>query len=286
MKALIVLSGKGGVGKSTIAVGIARSIAQRGVRTGLIDMDIESPSVPTLTSTSGDDIKISGRLLEPAITSDNIKVFSIGHLLPSEDTPILWEGEKKENIFNEIFKSFDFSDIEYLIVDMPPGSGDELYGVRKVLNFVSAVIITLPQRLSLVSAKKALNAAKRYDIPVLGIIENMSGFLCPQCHTVSYIFRQGAGRILAETNGVELLGTIPMLDKVCEESDMGSSSILMQNKEFKEIVEKIMKKMGISIKEKRGSIEVGDRDNSGLFSPTISSHSSQSHHMSPFNLVK
>jgi len=241
---LIVLSGKGGVGKSTVATAIARSIAMRGIKTGLIDMDVDSPSIPTITGTSGKDITIGSSLLEPAISS-GVKVFSIGHLIPSDDTPILWEGTKKEKFLQDIFKSCDFSDVEFLVIDMPPGSGDELYGVSNTLQTVSALVVTLPQQLSLVSAKKVVRALKKYSIPILGIIENMSGFQC-KCGETVYPFRHGAGKMLAAANGVEFLGEIPIMMDVSKEADEGSVNTIVQSDAFKNIMDKLTKKLGLS----------------------------------------
>lgn len=244
MFCIIIASGKGGVGKSTVATTIARSIAMLGIRTGLIDMDVDSPSIPTITGTTGNDITIGSSLLEPAI-SNGIKVFSIGHLIPSDDTPILWEGAKKEKFLQDIFKSCDFSDVEFLVIDMPPGSGDELYGVRNTLREVSAIVVTLPQQLSMVSAKKVVRALKKYNIPILGIIENMSGFQC-KCGERLFPFRHGAGKMLASSNGVEFLGEIPIMMGVCQEGDEGSVATIMHSDSFKSIADRIAEKAGLS----------------------------------------
>lgn len=241
---LIILSGKGGVGKSTVAAAMARSIGMLGIKTGLIDMDIDSPSIPTITGTTGNDIKIGSNLLEPAI-SNGIKVFSVGHLIPSEDTPILWEGAKKEKFLQDIFKSCDFRDVEFLVIDMPPGSGDELFGVSKTLQTLSAIVVTLPQQLSLISAKKVVRALKKYSIPILGIIENMSGFQC-KCGETVYPFRHGAGKMLAAANGVEFLGEIPLMMNVSTEADEGRVDTMVHSDAFKKIFDKVTQRIGLS----------------------------------------
>lgn len=244
MISLVVASGKGGVGKTTVATAIARSIALRGIKTGLIDLDVDSPSIPMITGTSPDDIGMGGSLLEPA-HSNGLKVFSIGHLLPSDDTPILWEGSRKETVLMDIFKSCDFRDVECLVVDLPPGTGDELYGVTKVLPSATAIVITLPQQLSLISVKKALKALDRYNIHVLGIVENMSGLKCSKCGEIMYPFKHGAGKMLANTNGVEFLGEIPIMMNVSQEADDGSVETIVNSMEFKSIADKVIQKLGL-----------------------------------------
>lgn len=241
---LVVMSGKGGVGKSTIATSVARSITNHGIRVGLIDLDIDSPSIPTITGTTPDDIGITGYLLEPA-NSNGVKVFSIGHLLPSEDTPILWAGSRKENALIDVFKSCNFADVEFLVIDLPPGTGDELYGVTKIIPSVGAIVVTLPQKLSQVSVKKALKALERYEIKVLGIIENMSGFKCPKCSAMVYPFKHGTGKKLADTYGVEFLGAIPIMQDISSEADNGSVETIVNSTEFESIVNKVIQKLGL-----------------------------------------
>lgn len=244
MKSVVVASGKGGVGKTTVATAIARSIAMKGIKTGLIDLDVDSPSIPMITGTTGNDIGMGGSLLEPA-NSNGLKVFSIGHLLPSDDTPILWEGGRKERVLMDIFKSCDFRDVECLVVDLPPGTGDELYGVTKVLPSATAIVVTMPQQLSLISVKKALKALERYNILVLGIVENMSGLKCSKCGEVMYPFKQGAGKMVADTNGVEYLGAIPIMMNISREADEGSVDTIVNSTEFKSIADKIIQKLGL-----------------------------------------
>jgi len=240
---IVVASGKGGVGKSTIATSIAYYIAMKGLRTGLIDLDVDSPSVPTITGTKGSDIGISGSLLEPAVSKYGLKVFSVGHLLPSDDTPILWEGERKERFLMDVFGSCNFRDVECLVIDLPPGTGDELYGVSTTFQSAAAVVVTLPQQLSLISVKKAIRALKRYNIRILGVIENMSGLQCPKCGTLMYPFEHGAGKMIAEANGVEFLGEVPIMPDVCREADRGSVETIVNSDVFKSIGDRIIEKM-------------------------------------------
>lgn len=242
---IVVASGKGGVGKSTIAASIAYYIAMKGLRTGLIDLDVDSPSVPMITGTKGSDIGISGSLLEPAVSKYGLKVFSVGHLLPSDDTPILWEGERKERFLMDVFKSCNFSDVECLVIDLPPGTGDELYGVSSTFQSAAAVVVTLPQQLSLISVKKAIRALKRYNIRILGVIENMSGLQCPKCGTLMYPFEHGAGKMVAEANRIEFLGEVPIMPDVCREADRGSVETIVNSDVFKSIGDRIIEKMGL-----------------------------------------
>jgi len=242
---IVVASGKGGVGKSTIAASIAQYIAMKGLRTGLIDLDVDSPSVPMITGTKGSDIGISGSLLEPAVSKYGLKVFSVGHLLPSDDTPILWEGERKERFLMDVFKSCNFSDVECLVIDLPPGTGDELYGVSSTFQSAAAVVVTLPQQLSLISVKKAIRALKRYNIRILGIIENMSGLQCPKCGSLMYPFEHGAGKMVAEANGIEFLGEVPIMPDVSREADRGSVETIVNSDVFKSIGDRIIEKMGL-----------------------------------------
>ncbi|MCW3128603.1 MAG: Mrp/NBP35 family ATP-binding protein [Methanophagales archaeon] len=242
---IVVASGKGGVGKSTIAASIAQYIAMKGLRTGLIDLDVDSPSVPMITGTKSSDIGISGSLLEPAVSKYGLKVFSVGHLLPSDDTPILWEGERKERFLMDVFRSCNFSDVECLVIDLPPGTGDELYGVSSTFQSAAAVVVTLPQQLSLISVKKAIRALKRYNIRILGIIENMSGLQCPKCGSLMYPFEHGAGKMVAEANGIEFLGEVPIMPDVSREADRGSVETIVNSDVFKSIGDRIIEKMGL-----------------------------------------
>ncbi len=222
---LVVLSGKGGVGKSTVAVNLAASLALQGKKVGLLDVDIHGPSIPTMLGLGGQRVMTDGDKLLPHKLPmlNNLKVMSIGFMLEAEDAPVIWRGPMKNTLIKQFLTDVDWGTIDYLIVDCPPGTGDEPLSVIQLIGKPDgAVIVTTPQNVSAVDVSKSLNFCKQLNLPVKGIIENMSGFVCPECKKITYIFNQGGGKKLAEKYGVPFLGSIPIDPAIGESGESGN----------------------------------------------------------------
>lgn len=242
MRTVIVLSGKGGVGKSTVSTGLAYALSGLERKTGLLDCDIEGPCIPKLTGLEKADLKI-GDLLEPA-EREGLAVMSLAFFLPSENTPVLWGGERRGGIIKQFFKSVSWGNLDYMVVDLPPGTGDEVYGLIEVLgNIDGAIIVTQPSDLSVLSARKAISTCKEYDVPIIGIIENMSGMVCPHCGKNIEVFKTGGGRELAKDVNVSFLGKIPFNPQIVCEGDQGDLTALRKNKDLKKIAKRVLKFM-------------------------------------------
>ena len=222
---VIVLSGKGGVGKSTIAVNIAVELARLGSRVGLLDVDLHGPSVPTLLGMEKETIRGGAEGMLPAEV-DGLKVMSIGFLLDNPDAAVIWRGPAKMGAIRQFFQDVAWGDLDYLIIDSPPGTGDEPLSVCQLAGRLDgAVIVTTPQKVSAVDVRKSITFCRQLHIPVLGVVENMSGFACPKCGEITQILPSGGGRRLAEDMSVPFLGTIPMDPKIAEACDNGRAFI-------------------------------------------------------------
>lgn len=222
---IAVLSGKGGVGKSTVAVNLAIALKNEGKRVGLIDVDIHGPSVPTMLGLAGKHLDgcVDGLL---PINMDGLKVMSIGFLLKSEDDAVIWRGPRKMGVIEQFLKDVVWGDLDYLIIDSPPGTGDEPLSVCQLIgNMDGAVIVTTPQKVAAVDVRKSITFCRQIDVPVLGVIENMNGFVCPKCGEVTQILPSGGGSKIALDMHVPFLGSIPMDPLVALAGDSGQPFI-------------------------------------------------------------
>lgn len=218
---ILVLSGKGGVGKSTVATNIAMSLAQRGYKVGLLDVDIHGPSIPTLLNLEGKIASGTDDVLYPIEYNENLKVMSVGFVFSDEEV-IIWRGPMKMNVITQFIKNVEWGELDYLVVDCPPGTGDESLSIAQHLeNTSGAVVVTTPQEVSLNDARKTAKFCKMLGIPLFGILENMSGYICSKCNTLVHIFKSDGGKKLAEELEVPFLGSIPLDPKVVEFSDKG-----------------------------------------------------------------
>ena len=219
---VMVLSGKGGVGKSTVAVNLAVALAMAGKQVGLLDIDVHGPSVPRLLRLA--DAKVGGTdsTLHPVEVGENLKVMSVGLLLHGRDEAVIWRGPMKYNVIRQFLKDVEWGDLDYLVVDSPPGTGDEPLTVAQLLGDPDgAVIVTTPQALAIQDVRRSVMFCRKLELPVLGVIENMSGFLCPKCGEHAQIFGSGGGRSMAEDMGVPFLGSIPIDMDVVASGDSG-----------------------------------------------------------------
>lgn len=216
---IAVASGKGGVGKSTTSVNLALAFAQKGLRTAILDADIYGPSLPLMLGIKEKPDSPDGKTLLP-IEKYGLKCMSIGFMVPA-DTPMIWRGPMVMGALEQMMGDVKWGDLDVLIVDMPPGTGDAQLTMAQRVALTGAVIVSTPQDLALLDARKGLNMFKRVEVPVLGIIENMSYFLCPHCGERSEIFTHGGARKAAEEMGVNFLGEIPLEMVIREGSDTG-----------------------------------------------------------------
>lgn len=219
---VLVLSGKGGVGKSTVAVNLAFSLANAGKRVGLLDIDIHGPSVPRLLGLGPSAIQGRSDAMRPVQYNDRLRVMSIGFLLPEPDDAVIWRGPLKMSIIKQFLKDVDWGELDYLLIDSPPGTGDEPLSICQLIpDADGAIIVTTPQEVALADVRKSISFCRTVAMPILGVIENMSGFVCPKCGEVTDIFKSGGGKQMALEMDVAFLGTIPIDARVVEASDAG-----------------------------------------------------------------
>ena len=219
---IIVLSGKGGVGKSTVATNIAIALSQKGKKVGLIDVDIHGPSIPKMLGLEGAKLRGTEEGMLPVDYSDSLKVMSIGFILRDQKDAIIWRAPLKHSLIRQFLRDVRWEGLDYLIVDSPPGTGDEPLSVVQLLeNADGAVIVTTPQDVALTDVKKAITFCRQVNLPIIGVVENMSGFVCPYCGKTADIFKSGGGEKLASEMGVPFLGRIPIEPKIVESGDSG-----------------------------------------------------------------
>jgi Mrp family chromosome partitioning ATPase/predicted Fe-Mo cluster-binding NifX family protein len=222
---VVVLSGKGGVGKSTVAVNLATALMMAGKRVGLLDVDIHGPSIPTMLGIEGETIQGCEDGFLP-IELGSMKVMSMGFLLQNRDEAVILRGPMKAGVIKQFLQDVVWGDLDYLIIDSPPGTGDEPLSVCQLIGAVDgAVIVTTPQKVAAVDVRKSITFCCELHVPVLGVVENMSGFACPKCAEVTQILPSGGGKRIAEDMGVPFLGSIPMDPQIAEAGDSGRAFV-------------------------------------------------------------
>ncbi len=221
-----VASGKGGVGKSTTAANLALGLAANGLKVGILDADIYGPSMPRMLGIAGKPNSRDGRVLEP-MQNYGVKCMSMGFLV-AEDTPMIWRGPMVMSALNQMLRDVNWGELDILVVDLPPGTGDAQLTMAQQVPLSGAVIVSTPQDIALLDARKGLNMFRKVDVPVLGIIENMSYFSCPNCGHRSEIFSHGGARREADKLGVEFLCEVPLDIAIRETSDEGMPIVVSQ----------------------------------------------------------
>jgi len=220
---IAVASGKGGVGKSTTAVNLALALQAEGATVGILDADIYGPSIPRMLGCKGQPESADGKSLEPMV-GHGVQSMSIGYLI-EEDTPMIWRGPMVTQALEQLLNDTRWVDVDYLVIDLPPGTGDIQLTLAQRIPVSGAVIVTTPQDIALLDARKGLKMFEKVEVPVLGIIENMSIHICSQCGHSEHIFGEGGGARMSEDHGVDLLGALPLDIRIREQADSGYPSV-------------------------------------------------------------
>jgi Mrp family chromosome partitioning ATPase/predicted Fe-Mo cluster-binding NifX family protein len=227
---ILVLSGKGGVGKSTVAVNLAVSLALVGKKVGLLDIDIHGPSIPKILNLEGKAIQAVGDTIFPVDMVENLKVMSIGFLLRESNDAVIWRGPMKYQMIKQFLKDVNWGNLDFLIVDSPPGTGDEPLSIVQLLeNADGALIVTTPQEVALSDVRKCITFCRNLKLTVLGVVENMSGFVCPNCGHTTDVFRSGGGENMAKQMAVPFLGRIPIDPQIVQACDSGRPFVYHYN---------------------------------------------------------
>ena len=224
---IVVMSGKGGVGKSTVAVNIALALASKGRKVGVMDVDIHGPDVAKLLGVEDAKLQTTGEMIIPVKVRENLSAISMAFLLESRDTPIIWRGPLKMGAIKQFLGEVAWGDLDYLVIDLPPGTGDEPLSVAQLIpEGAWAVVVTTPQDLALLDSRKAIRFAEVLKMKVAGVVENMSGLKCPHCGETIDLFKSGGGEAAARELGVNFLGRIPIDPEVVNTGDAGAAYIL------------------------------------------------------------
>lgn len=246
---IAIASGKGGVGKSTTSVNLALALQQEGARVGLLDADIYGPSIPTMLGIHEKPQSEDGKTMKP-LQAYGLQVMSIGALI-EEDSPMIWRGPIVTQTLTQLLKETAWEDLDYLIIDLPPGTGDVQLTLAQQIPVTGSIIVTTPQKVSLIDAKKGLKMFEKVEIPILGIIENMSTHICSQCGHEEAIFGEKGGETLAQTYHVDFLGSLPLEKRIREEADSGKPTVTAEPgsaiaQKYRHIAHEVSAKIGVS----------------------------------------
>ena len=224
---IMVLSGKGGVGKSTVSVNLAYALSAHGKKVGLLDLDMHGPNIPKMLGIEDHKLAIMGDRIEPVHVTGMLSVMSMAFLLPDTSTPIIWRGPMKMAAIQQFLSQVNWGPLDYLVVDLPPGTGDEALTIAQIApNVRGAVVVTTPQDVATMDARKSAKFIEKLGLPVIGVIENMSGMLCPHCGGEIDLFGKGGGKKIAEELNIPFLGSIPLDIEMRKAGDEGRPFII------------------------------------------------------------
>ncbi len=224
---ILVLSGKGGVGKSTVSVNLAYALSNHGKQVGLLDLDMHGPNIPKMLGIEQHQLAMAGNKIEPVHVTGKLSVISMAFLIPDESTPIIWRGPMKMAAIQQFLSEVNWGPLDYLVVDLPPGTGDEALTIAQLApNVRGAVIVTTPQDVATLDARKSAKFVEKLGLPVIGVIENMSGMICPHCGEEIDLFGKGGGKKVAEELGIPFLGAIPIDIEMRKAGDEGRPFII------------------------------------------------------------
>ncbi len=244
---IIVMSGKGGVGKSTVSSNIAATLSMMGYQTGIMDVDITGPNIPKMFGIEDERLDVVDEKLIPVLVPPSLKVISMAFLLPSKDDAVVWRGPVKMTAIRQFLEDVSWGDLDYLVVDMPPGTGDEAISIIQLIPKADGmVIVTTPQDVALLDSRKSITFSAQANIPIIGLIENMSGFVCPHCGEKTDIFKSGGGVATAKNLNIQFLGAVPIEPKIVMSGDSGMPIVIddpesVSAQVFKDITKKIIK---------------------------------------------
>ncbi|MHA1135574.1 MAG: Mrp/NBP35 family ATP-binding protein [Candidatus Thorarchaeota archaeon] len=249
---IVVLSGKGGVGKTTVATNLAMSFAKRGKTAGILDVDIYGPNVPKLLGLEGQHPEVVDETLQPVLGPLDTKVMSMGFLLRKNDDAVAWRGPLVGKAISQFLSDVQWGDLDILVVDLPPGTGDEILSVLQLIPEADGVVIvSTPQEVAVLDARRAIQLVEKMGVPILGIVENMSEFICPKCGESYKIFGEGAAKKASEEYGIDHLGTLPLDPRVITLSDEGTPFVIEEpdskvSNAFSNLVDKLADKVGLA----------------------------------------
>ncbi len=220
---ILIMSGKGGVGKSTVAANLAIGLALHGYRVGLLDCDIHGPTIPTIFGMESMKPEVSEEGIMPVEVLPNLSLMSIGFLLEDKDSPIIWRGPLKMGIIEKLLEDVVWGELDFLIIDLPPGTGDEPLSLAQLIpNIDGSILVTTPQEVALVSVRKSIGFSKNLNVPIIGIVDNMHGLVCPHCGKPIEVFRNGGVEKASKDFNIPILARLPIEPKVAEMEDKGT----------------------------------------------------------------
>ncbi len=239
---VMVMSGKGGVGKSTVSINLAIGLSLQNFYIGLLDVDLHGPNVPKMLGLEGGELqKRPDGTVGPVYYSPNLKFMSVEPLLPNKDSAVMWRGPMKMSAIRQFIYDIEWGKLDYLVIDAPPGTGDEQMTVAQMIPDAYAVLVTTPQEVALLDVKKSISFCKHVGMPVIGIVENMSGMICPHCGKAIDVFKRGGGEKLSEETGIPFLGKIPVDPRIVTTGDAGRPIMAMYpNSHTAEAFEKVV----------------------------------------------